>query len=277
MLNYSRALRNDVGVWSKSFLCALLTAPLWEATIGIFSHCTNINFATFQFQTGASPASLNTQHTFSFLVTLLLLPFFFCAFPHSLLCIPSAENRASNIRLEVPPDISRLKNLDKTSCSISALSVHWFQNLKPFCPRMRNYVAFLMINFLQTKLSQLWHKACLALPGTVLYEEKKSTRLIFTCLLGYWKWKIFHSMSDLLSLQHLSLLGQNFYTPPDSMPATNMHCHQPISTYFSYLLNRWEFGSELHLVSQLAQSQAQCHHHTQEPTDLLHLAPSLHW
>lgn len=101
MLNYSRALRNDVGVWSKSFLCAQLTAPLCEATIGIFSHCANINFATFLLQTGGLPASLNTHHTFSFLVTLLLLPFF-CAFPHSLFYIPSAENRPSNIRLEVP-------------------------------------------------------------------------------------------------------------------------------------------------------------------------------
>lgn len=97
MLNYSKALRNYIGVWSKSFLHALLTAPLCEATMEIFSHCANTNFAAFLLQTGGSPASLSTQQTLSFLIT---LPFL-CAFPHSLLYMPSAENRSSNIKLEL--------------------------------------------------------------------------------------------------------------------------------------------------------------------------------
>lgn len=140
----------------------------------------------------------------------------------------------------LPPDTSRLKNLDKTNCLISALSVHWFQNPKPFWSWMRNDVASFMINdatFSKQSLSNCHTKP--ALPGTVLYMETNSMRLIFTYLLGYRKWKIFHPVNDLLSLQYLSLLGQNFYTPPNSMPATNMHCYQPVSTYFSYLSNRW--------------------------------------
>lgn len=80
-------------------------------------------------------------------------------------------------------------------------------------------------NILQTKLIQLSPKACLALPGAILYMEKSSMRLIFTCLLVYWKWKIFHSVNDTLSLQHLFLLGQNFHPPPISTPAINPLAH----------------------------------------------------
>lgn len=214
MLNYSRALRNDGGVWSKSFLYALLTAPLCEATMGIFSHCANTNFATFLLQTGGSPPSLNTQHTFSFLITLLLLPIF-CAFPHGLLYIPSAENRASNIKLEVPTSWHKQTQKSRQN----KLSHFWI-----ICALIAESKTLLLRNekwcgFLHNKLSPNKTYPCdtkLALPGTVLHMEKNSMRLIFTCLLGYWKWKIFHSMNDLLSLQHPSLLGQNFYTPPNS-------------------------------------------------------------
>lgn len=69
-------------------------------------------------------------------------------------------------------------------------------------------------------------------------------------LLEYWKWRICHSGNDLLSLRLLCLLSQNFCALSHSMCSTNTHCQQSISTYFSYLLNRWKFWDELHSVSQ---------------------------
>lgn len=172
MLNYSRAVRTDVGVWSKSFLHALLTAPLCEAT-----QRANTDFATFLLRTGGWPSSLNTQHTFSFPITLLLLPFFFfCAFPHSLLYIPSAENRASNIRLELPTSWHKQTKKSRQNklshfCLICALT----SESKTLLLTNEKRCGFLhdkRCNFLQTKFTQLWRKACLALPGTVLYLEQ---------------------------------------------------------------------------------------------------------
>lgn len=169
-----------------------VTVPLCEATMGIFSRCTNTDFATFLLQTGGSPASLNTQQTFSFLITLLLLPLF-CAFPHSLLYIPSAENRASHIRLELPTSWHKQTQKSRQNkmshfCSICAL-ISESKTLLLTNEKWCGFLHYKRCNFLQTKLTQLWCKACFALPGTDLYMEKnKSMRLIFTCL---WKWKIF--------------------------------------------------------------------------------------
>lgn len=212
-----------------------VTVPLCEATMGIFSRCTNTDFATFLLQTGGSPASLNTQQTFSFLITLLLLPLF-CAFPIASFISHQLKTEPATLDLNfLPPDISRPKNLDKTRCPISALSVHWFQNLKPFCSQMRNDVASFIINvatFSRQSLSNCDAKPallCLGLPCT-----RKKINLWDSSSPASGNERFFSSVNDLLSLQHLSLLGQNFYTPP-----TNMHCHQPVSAYFSCLSNRW--------------------------------------
>lgn len=264
MLNYSKALRNDIGVWSKNFLYALLTAPLCEARMEIFSHCANTNFATLLLQIGGSPASLSTQHTLSFLFT---LPFL-CAFPHSLLYIPSAENRASNIRLELPTTWHKQTQKSRQNklshfCVICAL-ISESKTLLLTNEKLCDFLHDIWWNFLQTKLIQLSPKACLALPGAILYMEKSSMRLIFTCLLVYWKWKHeWHAFLAAPLLTGSKLLHSSYFHA----------CHQPVSTYFSYLSNRWELGDELYLVSQSAQTQAQSYYHRQRSPQICFVWP----
>lgn len=241
MLNYSRALKNDVGVRSKSFLHALLKAPLCAATMGIFSHCANTNFATHFFSKWEahllhsiknipSPSSLHNS----------CLPLF-CAFLNSFLYIPSAENRASNIKLELP--ISWHKQTQKSRqnklshfCIICAL----ISESKTLLVTNEKWCGFLhdkRCNFLQTKLTQLWRKACLAWDCLVHGKKFHETHLHLP--LRVLEMKDFPFCEWPAFLAAPLMLGQNFYAPPNSMPATNMHCHQPVSTYFSYLSNRW--------------------------------------
>lgn len=234
MLNYSRALRNDVFDQRASCMPSN-SSSVWGNNGDIF---------TLYKHWLCNISAPNRRLTcFSQYTANILFPHYITLAAPFFVLSPIASFISHQLKTEpatldlnfLPPDISRPKNLDKTRCPISALSVHWFQNLKPFCSQMRNDVASFIINvatFSRQSLPNCDAKPalpCLGLPCT-----RKKINLWDSSSPASGNERFFNSVNDLLSLQHLSLLGQNFYTPP-----TNMHCHQPVSAYFSCLSNRW--------------------------------------
>lgn len=81
-------------------------------------------------------------------------------------------------------------------------------------------------------------------------------------------------MKDFPFCEWHAFLAAPLLTGSKLLPSSYFHaCYQPVSTYFSYLSNRWEFGDELYLVSQSAQTQEQSYYHRQRSPQICFIWP----